>query len=126
MLRVARPSTFFDPTNPFVVPNLSGRLKEHDQPCDECGGRGYDEDDEPCCNCDWDGKLRWGCWYGDDKALCTYCGEENILVGHMYETSMGNNDQNYVCLPGYLKHHKEACGCGRWDWAEALILGGLR
>jgi len=124
-----KPSTNFDPRNPLIVPDLSGRLKDHFQACDACGGQGSYDDDEgedPCDECDGEGRLRWPCWYGADRGLCLYCNEDEVLLACCYETGHGNDDHNYVCLPCFLKHHKEACGCGLWEWAEAMIVGGLR
>lgn len=124
-----KPSTRFPPQNPLVVPDLSGRLKDHYQACDECGGIVQFDDDgeeEMCDTCDGEGKLRWPSWYACDRGYCTYCDEDEVLLADCYETGNGNADTNYVCLPCLLKHHKATCGCSIWDWAEKRILGGIR
>ena len=113
----------WDVENPMFCPNLSGRLQHHDQECPECEGSGYEDyegDYEQLCSACENGKRGWGCWYGEDKGLCGTCGAENALVAGMYDSS--DQDECYVCLACYVRHHKEACGCDLWKWAERMLV----
>lgn len=114
-----------DVENPMLVPDLSGRLQHHDQICDECNGTGYEDYDEPepdcqCHSCDG-GTRRWGSWYGEDRGLCGSCGAENAIVAAMYEDHAGD-ESAWVCLVCYVRHHKKACGCDAWKWAEKMLV----
>jgi hypothetical protein len=80
-----------DVENPMFCPNLSGRLKDHFSPCEECG-EFHEELMEP------------------DEDQC-----------EMYDGS-GDPDSAWVCLACYVRHHKEACGCDAWKWAEKKLV----
>ena len=95
-----------------------GHLQHHDQPCDECDGSGV-LDDEECYRCDGGGTLRWGSFYIEDEALCGYCRREDVPISDMY--SSDDYDRQWVCLPCYVTHHREACGCARWGDAESAM-----
>lgn len=115
----------FDVENPMFCPNLSGRLQQHNQECDECNGTGFEDYDEKdpgqtCYSCE-DGQRRWGCWYGEDRGLCGTCGAENALVAAMYEDHAGD-ERAWVCLACYVRHHKDECGCDAWAWAEKILV----
>ena len=128
---MARKWLIANPRSPLAVPNLSGRLKEHYATCPGCDGEGgFIGDDntgeyESCEDCEGEGLLFWGCWYGNDYGDCVYCGEHDVLLADIFEHYGQDSDFNYVCLPCYLKYHKDQCGCDLWDWAEKLILGVL-
>lgn len=119
----------FDVENPMFCPDLSGRLQQHEQECDECNGTGFEDYDEPepscaCGSCQ-DGKIFWGCWYGEDRGLCGTCGAESAFVASMYDYG-GGDDRAWVCLACYVRHHKEACGCDAWVEAEKKLVLFLR
>jgi hypothetical protein len=109
-----------DVESPMLCPDLSGRLQDHFSPCEECG-EFHDEPFEPEEDeCDGS-QRRWGCWYGEDRGLCGSCGADNALVAEMYE-GHGDPDSCWVCLACYVRHHKEACGCDKWAWAEKILV----
>lgn len=130
-----------DPTNPFIVPALalSGRLKDHKVPCEECSGtgcseHGYEDDCKECTSfshgCDHSsecsycdqGEVFWGSWYATERVLCHWCDTHDVWCAEMYDCN--DDDRNWICLPCYIKHHKERCGCGRWKKYERML--GIR
>ncbi len=101
-----------------------GHLKDHHSKCAECNGTGRedpaDEEPEPeeCCYCDA-GLIRWGSFYANNVGECEFCERpEDLPIGEMYEA-----EREWVCLPCYLRHHKENCGCALWARAEKASLG---
>ena len=59
----------------------------------------------------------WGSFYYEDYGECGHCDSTNVPIAAMYDN--GSNDgSNWVCLPCYLKHHKDQCGCDLWKEAE--------
>ena len=134
-------SYLVDPRSPLCVPDLSGRLQDHEVECDECHGTGhidgetgYPPEDvqcshckeknfpecckrcDPCSMCGGEGTIWWWCWYMEDRGTCDACREEDVMVSSY-------DPDGWVCLPCYLKWHKDRCGCALWKWAEEWILG---
>lgn len=133
-------SYLIDPRNPLCVPDLSGRLLQHWADCNECNGTGHIDGEsgyppqetqcehckdpgfpdccalcDPCPTCGGEGQVRWWCWYSEDRGQCDVCHEDDVLID--------SYDDGWVCLPCYLKWHRDGCGCDRWKWAEEWILG---
>jgi hypothetical protein len=93
-----------------------GHLKDHPEPCDECSATGENEDGDECDVCGGACVLRWGSFYGNEpRGECEYCKAQGVVVAAMYE---GGDGREWVCLPCYLTHHKESCGCALWREAE--------
>lgn len=113
-----------DVENPMFVPDLSGRLQHHSVECETCGGNGYEEGDEEsgesCYDCEG-GQQHWPCWYAEDRGRCGTCGADNALVAEIYDRASDYYGA-WVCLPCYVRHHKEACGCDLWAWAERKLV----
>lgn len=120
---VTRYTHDWDVENPMFVPNLSGQLKHHPRPCTECEGTGYydEEEEDPCSYCE-EGEVWWVSWYGADRGRCAQCGAENALVADVYETHGSDVDACWCCLPCYVRHHKEECGCALWKDAEQKLV----
>lgn len=93
-----------------------GHLRHHDSECAECDGNGTVEDEDECWRCDGDGKHFWGSFYANDRGECEYCELRDVPIACMYE---GGDGREWTCLPCYLKHHRESCGCDLWRAAES-------
>jgi hypothetical protein len=93
-----------------------GHLQHHDMPCSDCNGIGRDEDGCSCEYCEGTATQRWGSFYVQDQGECDFCLKKEVPIAEMYEAA--DTDKTWVCLPCYLKHHKEAQCCELWKEAE--------
>lgn len=88
-----------------------GRILDHYQDC-ACAG--------DCEECGGEGRTRWGSFYDDaGTGTCYYCDTETPWLGCMYDSP---DDDAYICLPCYLKDHRDRCGCTLWEAAERDVL----
>lgn len=111
------------PAERFVFDFGWGDLQDHWQDCDACDGTGKEECDgsgppDDCPSCDGAGRHRWGSFYEEDAGSCEDCGGTDVRVAAMYDSG-GCRESDYVCLPCYVSHHQQACGCALWNDAEA-------
>ena len=121
----------FPPTDMFV-PRLDGKLKEHAQTCPDCGGDGVfidqcsieglegppERDDcDICHDCEGSGTLWWPSWYVVDTGRCDCC----YNVAQVADLFSAQDEHRWICLPCYVRMHKEAECCDRWAWAEKRL-----
>lgn len=134
---MSEPLYLAHPLNPLIVPRLSGVLQHHEYPCPECSGDGTQEHPveecntcdfgphgsskcyhcEVCENCQGEGKFWFGCWYHEDEGECFRCKREAPIACNLFE-----GPDEYVCLPCYMKIHREQCGCDLWAKWEAMVM----
>jgi hypothetical protein len=60
--------------------------------------------------------LRWYEWEKEDEGICDRCPDHERK--RLAFADVGPGEMESLCLPCYVKAHKEACGCDAWAKAE--------